>query len=310
MTDNTFNLSELNELKQAYQLIDEKLDGKEIVTPDQIRTVTMNNIGFLNRSFKRDISWSYLAFIPVLAIWFAINCELTATGWWVFGIYSIVEIVLRFLLIRMMNRVDHSALDLNTLLHREKTYMKADIAIACVGLVFWGSFNFLFLNTTMAIIFLVLISLSLIIKIKAMTKGGGLRNWRKVEVSEPGKVRKFFIWFFSVILAVLVIILSIGTVYNSITVQFDPIELCYRISFLLSCVLIVLMPITTKKIRNGGSDKLQKVTVVLGIVTIVLGLIPVAQMLITKGTVKHISMFPLAMALIVLYSINAIKKKN
>lgn len=310
MTDNTFNLDELNELKQAYQLIDEKLDGKEIVTPEQIRTVTMNNIGFLNRSFKRDISWSYLAFIPVLAIWFAINCELTTTGWWVFGIYSIVEIVLRFLLIRMMNRVDHSALDLNTLLRREKTYMKADIAIACVGLVFWGTFNFLFLNTTMAIIFLVMISLSLIIKIKAMAKGGGLRNWRKVEVSEPGKVRKFFIWFFVVILAVLVIILTIGTVYNSITVQFDPIELCYRISFLLSCVLIILMPITTKKIRNGRADKLQKVTVVLGIVTIVLGLIPVAQMLITKGAVKHISMFPLAMALIVLYSINAIKKKN
>ena len=36
MTDNTFNLDELNELKQAYQLIDEKLDGKEIVTPEQI----------------------------------------------------------------------------------------------------------------------------------------------------------------------------------------------------------------------------------------------------------------------------------
>jgi hypothetical protein len=70
------------------------------------------------------------------------------------------------------------------------------------------------------------------------------------------------------------------------------------------------MPITTKKIRNGRADKLQKVTVVLGIVTIVLGLIPVAQMLITKGAVKQISMFPLAMALIVLYSINAIKKKN
>ena len=61
MTDNTFNLDELNELKQTYQLIDEKLDGKEIVTAEQIRTVTLKNIGFFKRVFKREFSWTYLA---------------------------------------------------------------------------------------------------------------------------------------------------------------------------------------------------------------------------------------------------------
>ena len=52
MTDNTFNLDELNELKQAYHLIDEKLDGKEIVTPEQIRKVTLKNISIFKTMFK------------------------------------------------------------------------------------------------------------------------------------------------------------------------------------------------------------------------------------------------------------------
>ena len=310
MTDNILNLDELNELKQAYQLIDEKLDGKEIVTPEQIRTATMNNIGFLERTFKRDLSWSYLAFIPVLAIWFAIEGALNATGWWILGIYSVVEVALRFMLIRMINRADHSTLDLKTLLRRENTYMKADIAIACLGLVFWGAFNFMFLNTATAIIFVAIVSLSLIIKIKAvLKKDGGLRNWRRTEVSEPGIVRKIFIWFFGVILAILVVILTIGTVYNSITVKFDPIDLCSKISFLLSCILIVLMPVSLKKIRNGGYDRLYKVIMVLGIVTIVLGSIPVAMLLIAKSTVEFTPMFPIVMALLVLYSVYNVKNR-
>ena len=310
MTENILNLDELNELKQAYQLIDEKLDGKEIVTPEQIRTATINNIGFLERTFKRDLSWSYLAFIPVLAIWFGIEGALNATGWWVLGIYSVVEIALRFMLIRMINRADHSTLDLKTLLRRENTYMKADIAIACLGLVFWGAFNFIFINTTTAIIFLAMISLSLIIKLKAvLKKDGGLRNWRRTEVSEPGIVRKIFIWFFTGILAVLVVILTIGTVYNSVTVQFDPIDICAKISFLLSCILIILMPVSLKKIRNGGYDRMYKVIMVLGIVTIVLGLIPVAKMLIAKSIVQYINIFPIVMSLLVLYIVNNAKNR-
>ena len=309
MTDKTFNLDELNELKQAYQLIDEKLDGKEIVTPEQIRTVTMNNIGFLKRSFKKDISWSTFAFIPVLAIWFAINYNLTAIAWWIFGIYTVVDAALRFLLIRMMSRTDHSSFDLNTLLRREKTYMKADIALACLGLVFWGTFNFIFLNTAVAIAFVVLISLALITKIVAIAKGGGLRSWRKVEISEPGKVRKFFIWFFGVILAVLLVILLIGTVYNSVTVQFDPIELCYRLSYLMSCLLIILLPVSDKLIRKNASDKLQKVTVVFGILTIAFASVPLIQMLITHSAIKYNIMFPIAMSLIVLFSISNRRNK-
>ena len=309
MTDNTFNLDELNELKQAYQLIDEKLDGKEIVTPEQIRTVTMNNIGFLNGSFKREISWSTFAFIPVLAIWFAINHELTATAWWIFGIYIVVETVLRLLLIRMVSRTNHSTFDLNTLLRRENTYRKADIAISCMSVIFWATFNFVFLNKLAAIIFVALITMALITKIRAIAKGGGLRSWRKVEVSEPGKVRKIFIWFFSVLLAVLVVIMSIGTVYNSITVQFDPIDLCSKMSYLLSCVLIILMPFGVKKIRTNGYGRLQKVTMILGIITIALASVPLIQMLITHSALKYNIMFPLAMSLIVLFSISDKRKK-
>ena len=98
MTDNTFNLDELNELKQAYQLIDEKLDGKEIVTPEQIRTVTLKNINIFTRLFKFSTTWSLYALTPILILTFAFSPKITATGIWILCIYLAIDILLHILL--------------------------------------------------------------------------------------------------------------------------------------------------------------------------------------------------------------------
>jgi hypothetical protein len=115
MTDNTFNLSELDELKQAYQLIDEKLDGKEIVTPEQIRKASLKNISIFKRMYKFSTTWSLFAITPLLVLIFAFSPNMTTTGFWILGIYLTIDFLLHFLLMRRIKLVDHSELDLRTL---------------------------------------------------------------------------------------------------------------------------------------------------------------------------------------------------
>ena len=40
MTNENIKLEELEELRETFQLMDEKLDSQEIVTPEQIREAT------------------------------------------------------------------------------------------------------------------------------------------------------------------------------------------------------------------------------------------------------------------------------
>lgn len=309
MSENNFNLDELNELKQAYQLIDEKLDDKEIVTPEQIRRVTLDNIGFLKRSFKKDFSWSYLAFIPFLAVYFAIHNTLSVTGWWVLGIYSILEIALRILLICMTNRVDHSELDIRTLLDEESRYMKADFAIASLGFVFWTAFNFLFVGTGSAVVFLVIVVLIILSKTRFFRRKLTARTWRDTrDLREPGKVRKFIALFFSIILIILVVLLTISSVYNAVGTQINIFDLLSRAGFLMACVTVILQGMFMKKIRNGY-DKPYKAVMIVGALTIAIASIPLVHLMNTKGDITQINYFPIMLALIVLYTCSVARRK-
>ena len=309
MSENILNLDELNELKQAYQLIDEKLDGKEIVTPEQIRRVTLDNIGFLKRSFKGDFSWSFLVFIPIIAVYFAINHTLTATGWWVLGIYTIIEFVLLFILIRMTNRVDHSELDIRTRLEEESRYMKADLAIGSFGFVFWTVFNFVFVGTGIAVVFLVIVFLMILSKTKFFRRKLTARTWREpLDIREPGKVKRFFTWFFSVILIILVVHLSISTVYNAIGTQINVFDLCSKVAFLLDCVTIVLQVLLMKRISNG-SNKAYRTVMITGVLTIVIALIPLVHIIITKGAIMYSTYLPIFIALSVIYTCSVSRRK-
>ena len=310
MTDNTFNLDELNELKQAYQLIDEKLDGKEIVTTEQIRTVTLKNISFFKRVFKRDFSWTYLAFMPLLILVFAIEHVLTQKAICVLGIYLLVEFLLRFMLIRKMNRVDHSTLDLKTMLEEENSYMKASIAIACFGYLFWTAFNYIFISSTVAIVFLVIVLLMLLTKTDFFRKRFNIRTIATpVEPSEPGKIRRIFLWITSTLLAVVIILMLTGVGYNVFNGNINLMELCHRAGMIICCIALVLQGFFLKKIRRGEAQTLAKITSILLIIAIVLSLISVVNLLITKSTVEYTQTFPLLIGILVLYSNNANKKK-
>ena len=301
MTDNTFNLSELDELKQAYQLIDEKLDGKEIVTPEQIRTVTLKNIGFFKTVFKRDVTWSTLAFVPIAILYLVLNNLYTVKSLSILCIYYAIDLTLRFLLVRRMNRVDFSTLDVKTLLEEEKNYMKANAAIAFFAFTFWIAYGLIYFNYTVTIIYAALLLL-LIVSRTSFFKRSVIRSLATpIEAVEIGKGRQIFIWFFSILLILVLIPLSVGYVMDITANGFDLFKFLLRIGYLFAYLSIILQGLFLKKIMGGQAPIMTKVTSILAIVCIILTIIPAIIMYINNNSVVFTNIFPAFLAIMVLY---------
>lgn len=309
MTDNTFNLDELNELKLAYQLIDEKLDGKEIVTPEQIKTVTLKNIGFFKETFKRDLTWSTLAFAPMMFLYLLFTNRYTATSLCVLGIYYAIELTLRFMLMRKMYNADISGLDVKTLLDVEKSYMKSNVAIAFAGYLFWTVYSLIYLNTTVAIIFAVLLLLMIVTRTGFFRKGMIRSLSTPEEPKEIGKARQIFVWFFSILLIIVLIPLVGGNIYNMVANGFELFSFLSKAGYILCYGTLILQGLFLKKIRMGQAPKIAKATTIMAIIGIVLTLIPAIKLYIAGGTIAYTDIFPAFLAVLIIY-MNSTPKKQ
>ena len=301
MTDNTFNLDELNELKQAYQLIDEKLDGKEIVTPDQIRTVTIKNISFFKTVFKRDVTWSTLAFVPITILYLVINNLYTVKSLSILCIYYAIELTLRFLLVRRMKRADLSTLDVKTLLEEERKYMKANAAIAFFAYAFWIAYSFIYLSSTVAIIFAALFLLMVVTRTRFFKRSVIRSLATPEEAVQIGNGRQIFIWVFSIILILVLIPLVIGHVLDMTNNGFDLFKLLYRTGYILSYITLILQGIFLKKVRGGEVPGIIKATTIMAIASIVLTIIPAIKLFIDNNSIVFTNIFPAFLAIMVLY---------
>lgn len=301
MTDNTFNLDELNELKQAYQLIDEKLDGKEIVTPDQIRTVTLKNINIFTRLFKFSTTWSLYALTPILILTFAFSPKITATGIWILCIYLAIDILLHILLIRKMNSVDHSELDLRTLLSNELFYNKSAFALSCVGFAFWIVFNYFFLGIGASIAMLVFFLFAIGGKTKFFTRKINFREITIPEYKEPGKFRKAMTWFFLGILIIITLILAGGIIYNAIGGTISPMEILSRAGFIIITIAFVLNVPFIKKYRKGEAQKMSKAITITVAVGMVMTAIPIVNSYIINHAINSAELSPLFIGILTLF---------
>ena len=309
MTDNTFNLNELNELKQAYQLIDEKLDGKEIVTPEQIRTVTLKNINIFKNMFKFSTSWSLFAFTPILVIIFVLSPRMTTCGLWILGIYLAVDFLLHFLLIRKMNLVDHSELDLRTLLSEENFYNKSAFALTCVGFAFWIVFNYFFLGIGASVAMLVLFILAIGTRTRFFTKKVSVRELTMpVEPKEPGKFRKAMSWFFLGILIIVTLILAAGLIYNSVGGTINPMEFLASAGCVIIYIAFAVNFLFLERYRKGLADKLFRVITIAIIVGIVLSAIPIAHSIVINHTFNNGTLSPLLIGTLALFINGTIKR--
>lgn len=301
MTDNTFNLDELNELKQAYHLIDEKLDGKEIITPEQIRKATLKNISLFTRLYKSGTTWSLYALTPVLILTLAVSPKMTTTGIWILCIYMAIDILLHILLLRRIKRVDHSELDLRTLLKEEIFYNKTAFALSSVGFLFWIVFNYFYLGIGASIAMLVFFILTIGAKTKFFTRKINYREIVIPEYKEPGKFRNVMTWFFIGIVIILTLIIAGGTVYNAIGGTINLMEFLSRAGYIILMITFAVNAPFIGKYRKGEAQKMYKAITIAVAVGMVLTAIPIAYSLIINHTVNNAEVLPLLFGILTMF---------
>ena len=124
MSENIYELHELEELKATYNLMDERLDGQEIVSNEQLREAMYRKFSDLRQNLKEGIIWGNLLFVPVLAWWAWANSRLTLLGIILLGVYWVASLIFRFVILRRTKKEDYGSYDLNTLVEKESSYSK------------------------------------------------------------------------------------------------------------------------------------------------------------------------------------------
>ena len=124
MNENILELHELEELKAAYNLMDERLDGQEIVSDEQLREVMMRKFTDMRQNLKESLIWGDLLFVPVMAWWAWAYGRLTLVGIIILGVYWVASLIFRLVMLRRTKKEDYGSYDLKTLVEKEANYTK------------------------------------------------------------------------------------------------------------------------------------------------------------------------------------------
>ena len=159
MKEEMINLSELEQLKESYQIMNEKLESQEIITPDQIRAATEQKVEYLETELKTILIWGVIVAFPLLILFFHISYGLSTCALIISGSYCLVNAVVSAFMLRRIRRKDMAALDLSTLMTRERRYRKTFLIMLVLSEVFWVAFSFIFMTNSLGIILLVILIL-------------------------------------------------------------------------------------------------------------------------------------------------------
>lgn len=177
MYENMLELHELDELKAAYNLMDERLDGQEIVSDEQLREAMMRRFTNLRQSMKDNLIWGDLLFVPVLAWWAWAYSSLSLVGIIILGVLFVASLIFRLVMLRRTKKEDYGSYDLKTLVEKEANYTKNVKWFSIGSMIFITAFFllmfagrartelFIFIILTLAILIPVLIRW-LVIKFK------------------------------------------------------------------------------------------------------------------------------------------------
>ena len=133
-------LFELEELKATYKLMDERLDGQEIVSNEQLRDTMMRKFTDMRQNLKEGLVWGNLLFVPVFAWHLWANSRLTLLGMIMLGVYWVSSLVFRFVILKRTKKEDYGGYDLKTMVEKEASYAKHIKWGSVTMLVFWVVF--------------------------------------------------------------------------------------------------------------------------------------------------------------------------
>ena len=159
MSENILELHELDELKAAYNQMDERLEGQEIVSDENLREAMYNKFANLRQSAKEGLVYFNLIFVPVILWRDWSNQTITLFGTIVMTVYWVASLLFRMFILRKTKKEDYGTYDLKTLTEKEARYQKYLKWGNIVFVLFWAAYfgqMLLVKGTTAFFVFLVL----------------------------------------------------------------------------------------------------------------------------------------------------------
>ena len=159
MNENILELHELDELKAAYNQMDERLEGQEIVSDENLREAIYNKFANLRQSAKEGLVYFNLIFVPVILWRDWSNQTITLFGTIVMTVYWVASLLFRMFILRKTKKEDYGTYDLKTLTEKEARYQKYLKWGNIVFVLFWAAYfgqMLLVKGTTTFFVFLVL----------------------------------------------------------------------------------------------------------------------------------------------------------
>ena len=140
MNENSLELHELDELKAAYNLMDERLDGQEIVSDEQLREAMYNKFADIRRNIKESLVWLNLVLVPLFLWKDWYENSLTLFGIIVMAVYWVASLLFRFFILRKTKKEDYGTYDLKTLIEKEARYQKNINWATIIFVLFWVTY--------------------------------------------------------------------------------------------------------------------------------------------------------------------------
>lgn len=140
MNENILELHELDELKAAYNLMDERLDGQEIVSDEQLREAMYNKFADIRRNIKESLVWLNLILVPLFLWKDWYENSLTLFGIIVMAVYWVASLLFRFFILRKTKKEDYGTYDLKTLTEKEARYQKNINWATIIFVLFWVTY--------------------------------------------------------------------------------------------------------------------------------------------------------------------------
>jgi hypothetical protein len=140
MKENSLELHELDELKTAYNLMDERLDGQEIVSDEQLREAMYNKFADIRRNIKESLVWLNLVLVPLFLWKDWYENSLTLFGIIVMAMYWVASLLFRFFILRKTKKEDYGTYDLKTLTEKEARYQKNINWATIIFVLFWVTY--------------------------------------------------------------------------------------------------------------------------------------------------------------------------
>ena len=252
--NNVLELHELDELKAAYNLMDERLDGQEIVSDENLREAMYNKFANIRRDVKDSLVWLNLILVPLFLLKDWYNSSLTLFGIIVMAVYWVASLLFRFFILRKTRKEDYGTYDLKTLTEKEARYQKNIKWSTIIFLLFWVTYfvQWVWIDGRNGFVFLVLVLTLLILItiryliIKYKYNGEAIDSATGKPRALGGKWFKIVLFAFAGILMCLVLF---GFVYNLIVINslYDVLSVMNLMPLFITSAALLLAILHMKK---------------------------------------------------------------